>query len=90
MTYALLVFILIREALHWYERKKLLEMVMAKSLPELKQVEAKPSKPTLPTAPDLIPVEVASDKAFDAAIRRENGRETLKERVTRKMRSKNG
>ena len=90
MIYALLAFILIREGLHWYERKKLLEMIMAKSLPELKEGEKKPTKPQDPVVPPFVPLDTASDEQFEAAIRKENGTETLKDRIKNKLRRKDG
>ena len=84
--YALLVFILIREYLHYVERKGLLEMIMAKDLKEMKEVRTKEPKGKKEPPSDLVPEALATDRAFDGAIKRELGREGLLEKLKDKLR----
>lgn len=68
------------------ERKELIEAIMAKSLPELRE---KPSKKGIPgdaPLPDLMPIETTSNEAFDLAIKKELGRETVVEKAKEKLR----
>lgn len=81
--YALLVFILIREYLYQKERRSLMEMIMAKDLPEFKEAEVK--KEVKVTPPELVPEDLASDRDFDKAIKKDLGREGLVEKLKSKL-----
>lgn len=80
--YALLVFILIREYLYQKERRSLMEMIMAKDLPEFKEAKKKEVKVT---PPELVPEDLASDRDFDKAIKKDLGREGLVEKLKSKL-----
>ena len=85
IEYALLVFILIREYLHWQERKTLIEMALAKDLPEFKEAEKKSGKPKKDKPVDLMPEDQVSDEMFGKAVDLELGRETLADRLKGKL-----
>lgn len=90
VTIALLVFIVVREYLYQRERKGLVEMIMAKSLPEFKEAEKeKKGEPTVDVPPELIPMDNATDEQFNLAIKKQLGREPMIEKVKEKLRRKN-
>ena len=68
------------------ERMKLVDRIMAKSLGEVKQIE-EPFEPVEPEVEEeFIPIEDASDEEFSRAIRKQLGRETMKDKVKDKIR----
>ena len=88
----LLLFTIVREYLNQLERKKLMEMVMAKNLPEFKEAE-KEEKRTLPpelVQPDLMPMETVTDEQFTEAIQREAGTLPTKKRRADALKQKLG
>lgn len=94
LTVVLLVALLAWQDLHnRRERQKLIEAVMAKSLPELKASEAKQGRQAEQVLPEFTPIETASEAAFDLAIKKQLGRlnplEKAKDKLQR-MVKKNG
>ncbi len=72
------------------ERKSLVEAIMAKDLRELKEGEKMGrQKPSVETLPDLIPIDEASDRDFDMAIKKSLGREPLVEKIKDKIKGVN-
>jgi len=81
---ALITLIAFQDFQNRKERKKLVEAIMAKDLQDLKEGEKiekqAPMKSDSPL-PDFIPMDTANEEQFDKAIRKELGRETLKEKT---------
>lgn len=92
---SLLGYIVFKELITERERKKLLEMIMSKSLVEFKSVERSEKNPPEPaTHTDLTLLDSASDEQFMMAIKKDLGREPiiekLKEKIKTKLKGQNG
>lgn len=87
----LLVYIFLKEVLDRVERKRMLEMLMAKSLTELKEGEATvaeaKSKTKEETVPDLVLSTEADDVMFQKAIKKELGRDSAVDKLKEKIKS---
>jgi len=92
VVWFLLAYITVSEFFNRKERKRLMEMIMAKSLPEFKEAEKEEkSKPSVPEElPEMIPMDQATDQQFDKMIKRELGRETIATKIKDKLRRANG
>ena len=78
----LLGYIVYQDYFNRQERKKLTDAFLAKDLKELKEYEKPVEKPKLTVdMPDDIPLTEASLEQFDAAIRKEIGKETIADKV---------
>ena len=86
---ALLIFIAWQDWQRRKERQEFFDYLKAKDIHELKEIRKKerpePKSQKL-ERPELMPIEVATEEQFDKAIKKQLGRETLKERVAEKMR----
>ena len=84
----LLVFMGVQEYLNRAERKKLTEMIMAKSLSELREAEEKErviAEPSISRQPDLVPFDLADQDMFDTAIKKQLRRETPLEKAKARL-----
>jgi len=84
IIFALIALLALQDFMNRKERRKLIEAIMAKDLPEFKKKPDKPVKPQPVPMPDT-PVEHASDAQFDRAIRADLGRETIADKVKRRL-----
>ena len=84
IIFALIVLVAFQDFMNRKERRKLVEAIMAKDLKEFKDKPQKPLKAKEMPMPDT-PVELASEKQFDRAIRADLGRETIADKVKRRL-----
>lgn len=89
-TIALMVLLAWQDLSNRKERRKLMEAIMAKDLRDLKEGEAVEKRKPMKESPSLgISVDLATEKEFDRAIKKELGREPLIDKVKERI-SKRG
>ena len=81
-----LAFVLKRDSDDRKERQKLLDRIMAKSLEEVKDVATSEAPEAPEKPPEFIPFEEADPETFERSIRKQLGRETIKDRLREKLR----
>lgn len=84
IIYLLIVLLGVQDFMNRKERRKLVEAIMAKDLPEFKKPVEKRQKVKEVPMPDT-PVEHATDEQFDRAIRADLGKETIADKVKRRL-----
>ena len=84
IIFTLIALLALQGFMNGKERRKLVEAIMAKDLPEFKKKPDKPIKVKEVPMPDT-PVESATEEEFDRAIRADLGRETIADKVKRRL-----